>query len=87
MTEILAMDITDSDAHTVVEAPPPPQADLPTPRMHPVRFRVAYGVLALVGIAALAGLIVSVTQSGVVGASAPWSSWKPTGADSAQRSR
>ena len=44
-----------------------------------MRFRVIYGVLGLVGIAALAGLIVSVTQSGVVGASAPWSSWKPTG--------
>jgi hypothetical protein len=78
----VATDIAPSDGAAepvAATTPPPPHADAPRPRMYPTRFKVMYGVLGLVGAAAVAGLVLAITHSGVVSSTTAWSTWKPSG--------
>ncbi|TMK25215.1 MAG: hypothetical protein E6G62_05925 [Actinobacteria bacterium] len=73
----MATDIVRSDTAAEPLAAPPPSS--PPARMYPIRFKVVYGMLGLAILGSIAGLVVAITNSGVVGGAPAWSSWRPHG--------
>ncbi|MDE3025433.1 MAG: hypothetical protein KGI93_07675 [Acidobacteriota bacterium] len=76
----MATDTGPSDLAVESVAPPPgdPPA-APQLRMYPRRFSFVYAVLAAAAVAAVAGLVLAILSTGVVGAGPAWSTWKPSG--------